>query len=106
MKTGDIGTKLIFTVKDRQVKDGEIIISIVDLTSATKVEIVYKGYKVVSKKECTILEPRTNGKVMYIIESGDFPREYNYITQIIVTFDDGNMFYSDSFSIVVGGVIG
>ena len=105
MKTGDIGPVLIFIVKKKEIKNGITEVSLVDLTNVTKVEMLYRGYKITNTKECTILEPKTSGKVKYIVESGDFPRECNYNTQIKLTFNDGEIYYSDDFSIIVDGVI-
>jgi len=69
--------------------------------------MIYRGYKITYiKDEFTLIEPKTSGKIKYVVESGDFPREYKYNTQIKLTFIDGNVFYSDNVSIVVGGVIG
>ena len=77
-----------------------------NLTNVLKAELIYRGYKVTYIKECDILEPKTSGKVEYVVESGDFPREYIYNAQIKLTFIDGDVFYTDKFSIVVDGVIG
>ena len=106
MKTGDVGTELVFTVKEKVIINGITEIKIKDLTNVIKAEMIYRGYKFTSTKECIILEPKTNGKVKYIVESGDFPRECNYNTQIKLTFNDGEIYYSDDFSIIVDGVIG
>jgi len=99
MRTGDAGTELIFNIKDKDNK-------LVDLTNLLKAEMIYRGYKVTIVKECIVILPKTSGKVKYVVESGDFPREYKYNTQIKLTFIDGNVFYSDNVSIIVGGVIG
>lgn len=89
---GDVGNELIFTIKNEATNE------VVNLTNATSVKLIMKYQRIKVEKNCVILEPKTDGKVMYTIEENDLPVSYTYRFQIVVTFSDGDVFHSNIIS--------
>jgi hypothetical protein len=89
MKKGDVGTDLIFVVKD---KDG----AIVDLTGAMSAKLRIKiNDNTVVEKDMTFVD-RPNGKVKYKVETGILSEPGDLQMEVMITFDANNIFRCDT----------
>jgi hypothetical protein len=94
MKRGDIGTTLLFTVKD---KAG----TIVDLTDASEAKLIMKLGETRLEKAMTVIVPKTNGQVSYVTISGDIPISGSLDMEVRIKFSDGKTFTSSRIHHVV-----
>lgn len=86
---GDIGTKLIMTVKD----DGEVV----DISDATTLTVIIKKPDGQSyTKTGLIYTDGTDGNMYYTAVDGDFNVAGNYKIQGIVTLSNGTFYTSIS----------
>lgn len=94
MKSGDVGTTLLFTVKD---KTGVVL----DLTNVTSATLVMMLGSTRSEKALTIGSPKTNGQVSYITVPGDISKSGSLDMEVRVLFSDGRIFTSSRIHHVV-----
>jgi hypothetical protein len=82
---GDVGTLFEATVFENG--------SIVNLSTASSVEVVIKLRAKRITKQCTITDA-VNGKVQFTLDGADTQEDGNYSYQMTVTFASGSVFSS------------
>ena len=89
----DVGTRLIITIKESG--------SAVDISSATSLQIVIKSPDTTtSTKNASLYTDGTDGKITYILTSGDVSVSGRYKIQAIVQIDGGT-YYSSIYTFKV-----
>lgn len=88
MKQFDIGTALIFTIKDESD-------NIVDLSQISDATAIFKTKTRRFERECTVLNAAA-GTVQYIIQDGDLDESGSLTIDIKISYPDGNQFTTKS----------
>lgn len=93
MKQGDIGTNLVFIVKDENN-------NFVDLSDAKAVYLVMRLGNQRVERLCNIINP-LEGKVQYTIKDGDLLKPGTLLMELRIEFNNGFVFTTSRVSDVV-----